>query len=397
VTLRIGILGGGPAGLVTALALEHYAGGLVETTLIDRNRSESDYPGVEYGIQERACRALARIGLKDAALRRGHPNAEIAFTIARTGRRQGLVKTDPRWTICVVRQEFLADLAGLLMTTTVRRRTFVERVEPADDGRVALHTRVQGDGTGDGAPDRASTLVFDALVAADGVHSVVRKAFFPAWAHTTDRGFSCLYALIEAPGADAPPHFAEVANGGRSELILGRMSTTTLFPLGKDRVAVGIGFDHATRDRLWREEGLAPGQAWTAIPAERKRALALRLAADAPLYDGLVARLFERHVPDWDSYRLYLWAMRDSDPLPTPFAEACNVAVIGDAAHAFMPTIGMGASLAIEDAERLAAAPSVAAPSTGCDVVGGATTQASLMVRRAPIVRVSIAGDSSSR
>jgi 2-polyprenyl-6-methoxyphenol hydroxylase-like FAD-dependent oxidoreductase len=47
--------------------------------------------------------------------------------------------------------------------------------------------------------------------------------------------------------------------------------------------------------------------------------------------------------------------MRDSDPLPRPYAADLPVVLLGDAAHAFLPTIGMGASLAIEDAEALGA------------------------------------------
>src|SRR5262249_52081164 len=58
-------------------------------------------------------------------------------------------------------------------------------------------------------------------------------------------------------------------------------------------------------------------------------------------------------VDDWNSPRVYLWPMYDSDPLPHPQAPDCNLVLVGDACHAFLPTIGMGASLAIEDAERL--------------------------------------------
>jgi 2-polyprenyl-6-methoxyphenol hydroxylase-like FAD-dependent oxidoreductase len=65
-------------------------------------------------------------------------------------------------------------------------------------------------------------------------------------------------------------------------------------------------------------------------------------------------KLLSAFVPDWDSYKIYLWGMKDSDPLQTPYVSSTNVAIIGDAAHAFMPTIGMGASLAMEDAEMLA-------------------------------------------
>jgi salicylate hydroxylase len=344
--MRVGVLGGGPAGLVAALALEQYGEGVVDVTLLDKNASESDYPGVEYGIQERACRALSRMGVKDAALRRGNPNREIAFSVVSRGREQGAVKTDPTWCVCVIRQEFLADLAGLLKTTTVKRRTIVEGIDAGDDGRVTVRC------TSNGA---SSALSFDALIAADGVQSIVRRTWFPEFATIHDRGFSCAYFLIEAKGPSAPAGFSELANGGRSELWMGSFSTMTVFPMGHDRLAIGVGFDDATRDRLWAEQGLAPTAAWTAMTGEQRRAIALRLAADVPVREGMFTRLFESFVPDWTSTKIYLWKMRDSDPLPVPYTADPNIVVVGDAAHAFMPTIGMGASLAIEDAERLAA------------------------------------------
>jgi|GEM_PF-2717934 len=345
---RIGILGGGPAGLVSALALERYAPSGIEVTLLDRNASEMDYPGVEYGIQERACRALHRIGVKEAALRRGQRNDEIAFYLARKKRVQGVVKTDPNWCVCVVRQEFLADLASLLKTTTVVRRATVERIEPLPDGQVTLYCK-------SAAGEAACLHQFDCLIAADGVNSIARKTFFPELARTNDRGFSCIYCLVEVKGEEAPPHFRALANGSRSELIMGTFSTMTIFPMGQNRLAIGVGFDHTTRDRLWAEQGLPPGQEWASLAAEQKKAIAMGLAKDVPVYDSLLERLFDSFVPDWNSYKVYFWSMRDSDPLPVPYAASANVVLIGDAAHAFTPTIGMGASLAIEDAEMIAA------------------------------------------
>jgi salicylate hydroxylase len=77
--IKIGIIGAGPAGIVTALALETYCKSKesVEITLIDKNKSAFDYPGVEYGIQERACKALKRIGIKDKALACGLETTRI--------------------------------------------------------------------------------------------------------------------------------------------------------------------------------------------------------------------------------------------------------------------------------------------------------------------------------
>lgn len=68
-----------------------------------------------------------------------------------------------------------------------------------------------------------------------------------------------------------------------------------------------------------------------------------------------------REFPDWvtqlfalaEEDRIGLWQLRDLDPLPT-WREG-RVILIGDAAHAMLPTQGQGASQSVEDAEALGA------------------------------------------
>jgi salicylate hydroxylase len=344
--LQIGILGAGPAGLMTAMALEAYLPpGRARVTLLDRNKSETDYPGVEYGIQARACRALERIGLLEQALVRGNPGTELAFYNARLGKRFRSVEYDPKYTRSVVRQEFLADLAGLLQDSSVKRRHLVTGITTAPDRAVTVSGTVE---------DVPFTETYDLVVACDGVNSITRKQLFPTEAVIHDRGFSCIYMLVEGTDSTAPAGFMAKANSGRSELVMGHFSTMTLFPLGHGRLALGIGFDHAARAMIWRSHGLAPDEDWKDLPAATKKSIAVTLTTDTDINDGMLVRALDL-VPDWDSYKIYLWAMRDTDPLGTPWSAAGNVVLIGDAAHAIMPTIGMGASLAIEDAEALAA------------------------------------------
>jgi salicylate hydroxylase len=345
-TIRIGILGAGPAGLMTALALEGYLQSTdVAITILDRNTTEADYPGVEYGIQERACRALESIGKLEQALKRGNPCNEITFYNARLDKAFRSVRSNPKYTRCVVRQEFLSDLAGMLQRTAVKRRHLVSSVITLRNGIVS----VTGHDTG---TEKPFTEEFDLLVAADGVHSVVRKTLFPDSAVINDQGFSCIYMLIEGDAANAPAGFLERANGGRSEITMGSISTMTMFPLGKGRLALGIGFDHETKSALWKEHGLPDDVDWRLIPADKKKAIAAQLTSDTARRDDVFVKALEL-IPDWNSYKIYVWAMRDTDPLQKPYQG--SVIAIGDAAHAIMPTIGMGASLAIEDAERLAA------------------------------------------
>ncbi len=78
--------------------------GRARVTLLDRNTDENDYPGVEYGIQARACRALERIGQLEKACARANAGTELAFFNARTGRRFRSITFDSKYTRIVVRQ-----------------------------------------------------------------------------------------------------------------------------------------------------------------------------------------------------------------------------------------------------------------------------------------------------
>jgi len=122
--------------------------------------------------------------------------------------------------------------------------------------------------------------------------------------------------------------------------------------MGRNRLALALTFDHPTGHRLWRNHGLSPDTPWRAIPAAIKQAIAQTLAENTPVHERVMEAAVSL-VEDWNNPNVYLWRMRDSDPLPHPFAPDCNLVLAGDSCHGFLPTIGMGASLAIEDAERL--------------------------------------------
>lgn len=178
-TIRIGIIGGGPAGLTTALALEAYGKGTdIEVVLFDKNESVIDYPGVEYGIQARACRAFDRIGIKERALRRGVRAHRIEFFNSRLRRKFRSIKSDPDNTRCVVRQEFLTDLEDLVSDADIRMQHKVVKLLQSSDNKVGLEIERP-----DGAP---LTEEFDAVIACDGSFSTVRRQFIPENAEKVD-------------------------------------------------------------------------------------------------------------------------------------------------------------------------------------------------------------------
>jgi salicylate hydroxylase len=342
---KIGIIGAGPAGLVTALALEAYCKSNkdVEITLIDKNQSAIDYPGVEYGIQARACEALKRIGMKEKALACGLDTSRISFYNSRTNKKQKFgVTTDPDLTVTVIRQEFLAELTKLLNRTKIYRQLNVKSIE-ATAGKVNIFC--------EGIQVKDESFEFDILVSADGIGSVVRKDYFKNENYIHNRGFSCLYMLIEVP-QDAPQYFKTFSNTGECWVVLGKTTTATFFPMGKNRFAVGIGFDDKVQVEMWNLAGINSDLTWSDLDVIQKERVAKLLASDCSFQDDMLTQAFQ-WIPDWNSFKIYLWKMRDSDVATRPYNQYGNIIMIGDAAHAIMPTIGMGASLAIEDAEIL--------------------------------------------
>ena len=343
---KIGIIGAGPAGLVTALALEAYceSNKNVEITLIDKNQSAIDYPGVEYGIQARACEALKRIGIKEKALACGLETSRISFFNSRTNKKQKFgVTTDPDLTVTVIRQEFLAELTKLSNRTKIYRQLNVKSIEATAE-KVTVFC--------EGIEVEDESFEFDILVSADGIASTVRKDYFKNENYIHNRGFSCLYMLIEVP-QDAPQYFKTFSNTGECWIVLGKTTTATFFPMGKNRFAVGIGFDDNVQKEMWNLADINPDLIWSDLDVIQKERIAKLLASDCSFQDNMLAQAFQ-WIPDWNSFKIYLWKMRDSDVATRPHNQHGNIIMIGDAAHAIMPTIGMGASLAIEDAEILA-------------------------------------------
>ena len=345
-TYRVGILGSGPAGLSVALALEKSTGPLVKITLLDRNESSTDYKGIEYGIRERACQALDRLGIKPLALVNAHMPAEQVFHSAKTDEIERRVSIETDTTFNVLRSEFLERLTNLLTRTEILRQHNAVRLEVIANGAVRIHFAKAADGLAKEALD------FDVVIAADGANSVARHQYFPH-ATTVDRGFSSIYVLIEAADNDVPPpHFSELANGDINFYSHGALSTNIIFPQGSNRMALALNFDHATASKLWRAHGLSPDTKWPDIPVDIKKSIARTIARDTPAYNSVMANALEL-VKDWNGPTVYEWQMRDSEVLPEPYAPDANIVFVGDSVRAFLPTIGMGASLAIEDAEWL--------------------------------------------
>ncbi|MGW7115134.1 FAD-dependent monooxygenase, partial [Streptomyces xanthophaeus] len=211
--------------------------------------------------------------------------------------------------IAVPRPAFTAALAAALPPEALRYGTTVTGVDDAA-GRPTVRTSA--------GPD----LPADLVVAADGIHSPLRRAYFPGHPGLHYIGETAWRALVDAPDLGAP---AMSETWGRGE----RFGVT---PLSDGRLYL-----YAT--------AVVPAGT---RPADARTELRRRFGAwhdPIPALLDHVARLDPADVLQNDLYDL---------AAPLPRLHHGRIAWLGDAAHAMAPNLGQGGCQAIEDAVVLA-------------------------------------------
>jgi 2-polyprenyl-6-methoxyphenol hydroxylase-like FAD-dependent oxidoreductase len=304
------VVGAGIGGLTAAVAL-HRRGWRV--TVCER-APEPPTTGAGIGLAPNALRALEAIGV-DAARAVG---SAVPVTM-------GVRRSDGRWLvraetvdmaarygmppIAVPRPAFTAALAGDLPPKALRYGTEVTEVDD-DMGRSTVRTAAGQD------------LSADLVVAADGIRSPLRRAYFPDHPGLHYIGETAWRTIVDAPDLRIPSMSETWGRGGRfgvTPLADGRLYlyATGLVPPGT-RAA-------DSRAELRRRFG-----SWhDPIPALLER----------------VQRLDEADVLQNDLYDL---------AAPLPRLHHGRIVWLGDAAHAMAPNLGQGGCQAIEDAVILA-------------------------------------------
>ncbi|OKK14262.1 FAD-dependent oxidoreductase [Streptomyces sp. CB00455] len=164
------------------------------------------------------------------------------------------------------------------------------------------------------------TLECGALVAADGIHSAVRRRML-ADGPAQYRGYSSVRGRTKGS-----------ALGQRSYVVNGRGIQIFIAPVGADTL-------------YWTAKITAPAGLWPAKgPARAQDDLAAALAGWHPP----VLRL----IRDADPHDIVVTDIHDRDPVPR-WVDS-RVALLGDAAHPMVPALGQGANMALEDAVVLA-------------------------------------------
>ncbi|MFE9573672.1 FAD-dependent monooxygenase [Streptomyces sp. NPDC006692] len=305
---RAVVVGGGIGGLTAAAALIRRGW---QVTVLER-AAELRPVGAGIGLAPNGQRALDVIGLGDEirALAAWQGDGGL-----RTPGGRWLSRTDPQAAaeafggsvVLLHRATLIGILAAALPAGTLRTDAAAELAECGGADHPAVVRTAEGD------------IEADLVVAADGIHSALRKALFPTHPGTDYCGFTTWRVVVPHPGRPFAPH-----------------------------------------------ETWGPGRIWGTQPLKDGRVYAYAAARTRPggrAADGELAQL-RRLFGTWhDPIPAVLDAARDAEVLRNdvhriagalPAYHRGRVALIGDAAHAMAPSLGQGGNQAVEDAVVLA-------------------------------------------
>ncbi|KAL4811888.1 hypothetical protein BDW67DRAFT_189200 [Aspergillus spinulosporus] len=188
--------------------------------------------------------------------------------------------------------------------------------------------------------EKGETIEGDVIIGADGIHSVLRKYVLEDEITPLPTGHSAYRLMIPSNVLEEQePEFCSKINP--------RSSFTSMMVAHDCRLVMGPG----RQGEVFGIVALVPDERMNEDPN----------AKQSWVSEGSLEKMLDTfsEFPDWvtsifkHSRDLGLWQLRDIDPLHT--WHHGRVLLIGDAAHAMLPTQGQGASQAIEDAEALRA------------------------------------------
>ncbi|MFG2233870.1 FAD-dependent oxidoreductase [Streptomyces sp. NPDC048723] len=305
------VVGAGIGGLTTAVAL-HRRGWRV--TVCER-APEPPVTGAGIGLAPNALRALEAIGVD--------VSRAIGGAVPTT---MGVRRPDGRWLtragtadmaarygmapLAVPRPALTATLAAALPPSALRYGTEVTGVDDAGGRSPAVRTAA--------GPD----LPADLVVAADGIHSPLRRAHFPAHPGLHYIGETAWRTIVDAPDLRIP---AMSETWGRGQ----RFGVTPLVD--------GRYYLYAT--------AVVPPDTRFADPRTELRQRFGSWHDPVPALLDRIGRLDAADVLRNDLYDL---------AAPLPYLHHGRIAWLGDAAHAMAPNLGQGGCQAIEDAVVLA-------------------------------------------
>jgi 2-polyprenyl-6-methoxyphenol hydroxylase-like FAD-dependent oxidoreductase len=333
--MKVLVIGGGIGGFATALSL-HAAG--IECEVFEQSRAIREL-GVGVNLLPHAVKELAKLGLLDELDCVAIRTYELIYTnrfgqiLWRESRGLAAGYDYPQFSIHRGKLQGLLYEASQARLGEINIRTAHQLRDFAQDDDGVTATFIRRDGS-----DETVTTRGDALIAADGIHSTVRRIFYP------DEGSPTWNGMMMWRGAVEYPPFLT----GRSMIIAGgkNMARLVLYPIS-DRTSepgtnllnwvvcakLGDGSEPPPR----REDWSRIGQLDDLLPHVEG---VFQLSIIDPIK---VIRATEE---------FYEYPMCDRDPLPRwSFG---RVTLLGDAAHPMYPYGSNGASQAILDASCVA-------------------------------------------
>ncbi|RDW79108.1 uncharacterized protein DSM5745_05960 [Aspergillus mulundensis] len=194
----------------------------------------------------------------------------------------------------------------------------------------------------------------DVIIGADGIHSVLRKYVVDSDVTPLPTGHSAYRLMVRVSifssamlTRQIPSDTLEREEPDFCRKINPRSPFTSMMVAHDCRLIMGPG----RQGEVFGIVALVPDERMNEDPNGKQSWVS----------EGSLAKMLDTfsEFPDWvtdifkHSRDLGLWQLRDIDPLRTWYRG--RVLLIGDAAHAMLPTQGQGASQAIEDAEALRA------------------------------------------
>jgi FAD-dependent urate hydroxylase len=314
--MRALIIGGGIAGPVAAVALRR-AG--IEAVVYEAHDGPADSKGLFLGLGVNGMRALAELDLLEPVLRAPTiPTPRMEFH-STTGRRLGVVSSGrledgtPSFT-----------LSRGALQTALAEAAEARGIRIEYGKRLAGYSEVGGSVTA--VFDDGSRADGELLIAADGIHSLVRRLMSPNAPGPSYTGLLNLGGFLVDSGLDPTPDTMQMVWGRRA------FFGYTVRPDGEAWWFANIGE---------REEPSPASLAAISPEAWRERLLDL-FAEDPPFIRQMIQRTPE------------IGATPIHDLPSIPRWQRGRAVLVGDAAHAVSPSAGQGASLAVEDALMLA-------------------------------------------
>ncbi len=298
------IVGGGIAGLTTAIALQQIG---MHVQLFEA-AAEIKPVGAGLGLGTNAVKALASLGLGPEVHEIGQPMKQFSM-LTETGKiitHSGLMTTDGRSNLAVHRAELHALLLSKLKPGSFHTGKRVHRLEQ-HPAYIELHF------------EDGSQFESDYLVVADGIHSNIRKQLVP----------DCKIRYAGHCSWRGVAHGIDTTNWEPTES-WGKNGRFGMIPLKNNRVYWFACVNAAYGDERFKNYGIE------------------NLRQQFKNYHSPIDLVLQHTASD----KLIFSPIQDLQPL-SRFAYD-RVVLIGDAAHATTPNLAQGACQAIEDAVVLA-------------------------------------------